>query len=180
MYDKSLYIGNYAEKSSLPATELRKIALRQYAEYERQINELPAIDEQPCWMLLADMAPDTVFADATKDVITPQVLDNLYARNPAMARTMFVQICTQDEDRMHSFLLAYLEHHNGQTTWLHEHIAQIPEVETKAAWQRACDAFADQDATGQSWADEMVNDDALRQAWMDVAEQRKRGEKERE
>lgn len=174
VYDKSLYIGNYAEKSSLPATELRKIALRQYAEYERQINELPAIDEQPRWMLLADMAPDTVFADATKDVITPQVLDNVYARNPAMARTMFVQICTQDEDRMHSFLLAYLEHHNGQTTWLHEHIAQIPDVDTQDAWQRVCAMYR---VGGDSWLLEFVeDDDLLRQVWEDVDENEKQGE----
>ena len=176
VYDKAMTIGDMEEKSSLSLTVLRKIALRQYAEYERQINELPAIDEEPRWMLLTDSEPDTFFGDPTKDVITPQQLDEAYARNPALAKTLLLQICLQDDNQVHSFLLAYLEHHNGQTSWLHEHIAQIPDVDTQDVWERVCAAFADQDATGQSWADEMVNDDALRQAWMDVAEQRKRGE----
>jgi hypothetical protein len=167
VYDKSLYIGNYAEKSPLPATELRTIALRQYAEYERQINELPALGEEPRWMLLADMAPDTFFGDPTKDVITPQQLDEAYARNPALAKTLFLQICLQDEDRMHTFLMGYLEHHNGKATWLHEHIAQIPEVDTQDAWQRVS---AMHKVGGDSWLLEFLEDeDVLRQAWKDIA-----------
>jgi hypothetical protein len=176
VYDKSLYIGNYAEKSPLPATELRPIALRQYAEYERQINELPAIDEEPRWMLLTDSEPDTFFGDLTKDVITPQQLDDVYARNPALAKTLLLQICLRDDDQVHSFLLAYLEHHNGQATWLHEHIAQIPEVDTQDAWQRAC---AMHKTGGDSWLNEFLEDeDLLRQVWLDMAAEREKKERE--
>ncbi len=176
VYDKAMTIGDMEEKSSLSLAVLRKIALRQYAEYERQINELPAIDEEPRWMLLTDSEPDTFFGDPTKDVITPQHLDDVYARNPALAKTMLLQICLREDDQVHSFLLAYLEHHNGQATWLHEHIAQIPEVDTQDAWQRVC---AMDKTGGDSWMNEFLEDeDVLRQVWLDVAAEREKKEGE--
>lgn len=171
VYDKAIFMGHESGATRSPGVELRKIALRQYAEYERQINELPAIDDEPHWMLLANIAPDTILADVTKQMIGPQDLDSAYAANPAQAKTLFVQICTLDEDKVHAFLHAYVEHHNGQETWLHEHIAQIPDVDTRAVWARVRAKFA---SRGNSLIDDFFDDGVLREVWLDLAVEREK------